>query len=126
MKFDRRFKLLYELEDSEGLGNNKAIEISSPLTIEFDITRNTSSTLNSASFRLYNLNPTNRDIIYRNRTSIQTIRNRQRVVLKAGYRSFGNPIDEDSGLSTIFIGDLLEAYSWPKNSDQSMLNGNVI
>lgn len=109
MKFGRKFKLTFELTDQIN-GVTKAIEITDPLTVEFDITRNTASTLNSATFKIYNLSQTNQSLIFRNKTSINNINgNKNRVIFEAGYST---PENTNSNLPKIFIGDLLEAYSY--------------
>ena len=115
MKLGRKYKLTFELTEPakseiEGLSVKQAIEITNPLTLEFEVTRNTASSLNSATFRIYNLSDVNRNLIFRNRTSINNINgNRNKVILQAGYET---TLNKDSDLSTIFIGDLLEAYSY--------------
>lgn len=107
-KINRKYKLTFELTDQVS-GIAKAIEISDPLTVEFDITRNTASTLNSATFKIYNLNETNRNLIFRNKTSINNILGRRnKVIFQAGYENSQN---KNSELPKIFVGDLLEAYS---------------
>lgn len=109
MKSGRKYKLTFELTEPTG-GITEAIEITSPLTLEFEVVRNTASSLNSATFRIYNLSDVNRNLIFRNKTSINNIRgNRNKVILQAGYET---ALNKDSDLSTIFIGDLLEAYSY--------------
>ena len=113
-KFGRRYKLTFEIRDPQST-TPLAIEIRNPITIEFDIVRNTSSSLNSATFRVYNLSETNRSLIFQNRTSVNDVSGKRRaVILQAGYNTTKN---EDSDLATIFTGDLLEAYSYRQGSD---------
>jgi hypothetical protein len=107
-KSGRRYKLTFQIDTATGAAN--AIEIRNPLTLEFDIVRNTSSSINTATFRVYNLSEKNRSLIFQNRTSINDISgNRKRVELQAGYNT---TLNRDSDLATIFTGDLLEAYSF--------------
>lgn len=134
-KLGRRYKLTFEVEPrsapeligpalpnplfvgpspSTTQSQTQAIEIRNPITIEFDIVRNTSSSLNSATFRVYNLSETNRNLIFQNRTSINNLGIRRKVILQAGYNTALNRDDE---LSTIFRGDLLEAYSYRQGPD---------
>lgn len=116
MKFGRKFRLLFEFDTTTE--EKSAIEIATPFTLEFDIVRNTSSSLNSATFRVYNLNETNRSLIFQNRTSINDASGkRKRVLLQAGYNSLDNTINKDGDLTTIFRGDLLEAYSFRQGPD---------
>jgi len=111
-KFGRRFKLTVEI-DTPTDGKN-ALEITSPLTIELDIVRNTLSSLNTGTFRVYNLSETNRSLIFQNRYNISSITNRKAVILQAGYGTVEN---KDSDLSTIFMGGILEAYSYRQGTD---------
>lgn len=111
-KFGRRYKLTIEIDVEASTKN--AIEITNPITLEFDISRNTSSSLNSGSFRVYNLSETNRNLIFQNRTSINNLGIRRKIILQAGYNTV---LNKDSDLSTIFIGDLLEAYSYRQGTD---------
>lgn len=116
MKIGRKYKLTFETEDpTTGKG---AIQIANPLTVEFDITRNTASSLNNATFRVYNLSATNRSILFQNRTSIKNSEGkRKRILFQAGYSSISNLANKEADLSTIFIGDILEAYSYRQGPD---------
>lgn len=111
-KLGRRYKLTFQTKIGEP--ENNAIEITNPLTVEFDIDRNTASSLNSASFRIYNLSEKNRNLIFQNRTSINNLGKRKKVIFQAGYNT---ALNRDSDLTTIFIGDLLEAYSYRQGVD---------
>ena len=112
-KIQRRYKLTFQIETTAG--EEKAIEIRSPLTLELDVVRNTQSSLNSATFRVYNLSETNRSLIFQNRTSINDVSgNRKKVILQAGYETARN---RDDDLATIFTGNLLEAYSYRQGSN---------
>lgn len=113
MKFQRRYKLTVQINTAEG--DEQAIEIRSPLTLELDVSRGTQSSLNSATFRVYNLNETNRSLIFQNRFSINDVSgNRKKVILQAGYET---ALNRDDDLSTIFTGYLLEAYSYRQGAD---------
>ena len=113
MKFQRRYKLTVQINTAEG--QEKVIEIRSPLTLELDVARSTQSSLNSATFRVYNLSETNRSLIFQNKFSINDVSgNRKKVILQAGYET---ALNRDDDLSTIFVGNLLEAYSYRQGSD---------
>lgn len=113
MKFQRRYKLTVQIDTAEG--QEKAIEIRSPLTLELDVARSTQSSLNSATFRVYNLSETNRSLIFKHLTSTDDISgNRKKVILQAGYET---ALNKDDDLSTIFTGNLLEAYSYRQGSN---------
>lgn len=106
MKFSRQYKLLVEIQERGKV--TEFVEIQNPLTIEFQVERNTSSSLNNAIIRVYNLAENNRSAIFQNVFDVKNTRQqRRKVILQAGY----------SELSTIFIGDLIEAYSYRQGSD---------
>jgi len=114
MKLGRRCKLTYLKENLQDPTKREAIEIKTPLTVEFDIVRNTASTLNSATFKIYNLSETNRSQIFQEKFAIKSIINRKKIIFNAGY---GTDDNNDNNLSLAFIGDILEAYSYRKGSD---------
>lgn len=102
MKLGRQFKLIIELEDG------KAIEITNPITCEFDIQRNAASTLNNGVFKLYNLSATNRNQIFQTKYNAARVSGlKKSIVFQAGYEN----------LTTCFKGSLLEAYSYRQGSD---------
>lgn len=93
LKFGRTYSLNVATQDG-GL-----LLIEPPLTIEFDITRNTLSSSSVASIRIFNLSEKNRNNI---RFNISDIGNFRQVTLKAGYGS--NP-------PVIFSGNISQAWS---------------
>jgi len=106
MKFGRQYRLLIEI--SEEGKKTEFIEIKNPLTIEFQLERSTSSNLNNAIIRVYNLKESNRKGIFQNVFDYKNAKlQRRRIVLQAGY----------GDLSTVFIGDLIEAYSYRQNNN---------
>ena len=116
-KSGRVYKLTIEIDSPSSL-KPKAIEITNPLTIEFDIDRNTSSTLNSGVFRIYNLSETNRGLIFQNLySSVDAQGRRRKVTMQADYQSRGDVLKTEGNLATIFSGDLLQAYSFRQGSD---------
>jgi hypothetical protein len=81
------------------------ISISFPITLQFNITRNTLASANSGQFTLYNLNETTRNRIFKDRyTNTQY----WRVQLFAGY---GNRLFE------VFRGQIYEAYHTKKATE---------
>jgi len=118
-KSGRVYKLTVEIDNPTlESATPKAIEISNPLTIEFDIDRNTNSSLNSGSFKIYNLNETNRGLIFKNLfSSVDSYGNRKKIILQAGYESRGDAINTKGNLATIFSGEILQAYSFRQGSD---------
>ena len=91
---------------------NEQIEISYPLTIEFNIDRAISNSTNTASIRIKNLEEKTRDKFqfdhYRLVDFDKTLKNYKQVILQAGYN--GN-------LTTIFAGNLLQGYSYREGTD---------
>lgn len=92
-KLDRNYKLFVQTS----LGSE--IEISRPFTIEFDVQRNTLSSVNIASFRIYNLSKNNRNLIRKDAWNFQDIRE---VIFKAGY---------GENLATLSVGNISSAWS---------------
>ena len=92
-KFDRNYKLF--VETSTGT----TIEISRPFTIEFDIQRDTLSSVNIASFRIFNLSEKNRNLIRKDAWNFQDIR---KVSFDAGY---------GDNLPTLAVGNISQAWS---------------
>lgn len=107
-KFNRRFKLTYQINDEE------ALIVRSPLTIEFDIQRNTASSLNSAVIKIYNLSLKNRNLLFKSRTNLNDLTDRKYVILQAGYET---ALNKDSEMSVIFQGYILEADSYREGSN---------
>lgn len=93
-KFGRNYVL--EIEISDG---GDSIEITPPLTMEFDVTRNTLTSANVAQFRVFNLSETRRNQIRKNIYNYGVYRE---VSLRAGYQN---------DLSTTFIGNITQAFS---------------
>ena len=79
---------------------NTQITIEPPLSIEFTISRNTLASANRAEITLYNLGPSTRSRIFKDRFSVTEY---FRVSLFAGY---GNRLHQ------VFLGNILEAYSY--------------
>lgn len=98
-KFGRKYLLKVDTTD----GNS--IEISNPLTLEFNCQRNNLASANSANFKIYNLSEKNRNRIYKDKYDTLTYR---KVELKAGY-------EEDSPI--IFKGNISHAFSYRNGVD---------
>lgn len=81
-----------------------------PLTIEFNIVRNTFATANTGTFNIYNLSPATRGILDKNKTTASGLFFQDRfntssnkiLTFKAGY---------EGNLVTCFYGRIQEAYS---------------
>jgi len=98
-KFIRNFKLIYTVPPTTTDKDAEVITIESPLTVDFDITRNTFSSANNATFRLYNLAPTTRDKIFQDKYNIF------RFCFVDFYAGYGDQ------LSLLFTGKVMQAYS---------------
>lgn len=106
-KINRNYKLFIEATPQNSFlpTVKNALEISYPLTIQFDIERSISSSLNQAQLRVYNLGLKTYSQIVQDRFNIQDFGNGQlyrRIVFQAGY----------SELSTVFKGNLIQAYTF--------------
>lgn len=93
-KLNRNYSLMIETRD-RGM-----LEITPPFTLEFDINRNILSSASTSSFRIYNLNPNNRNNIRFDSFDFGVLRT---ISMKAGY---GN-----DNLSTVFHGNINRAWS---------------
>lgn len=79
--------------------NGKRITIEPPITVRFNLTKNTLSSANQISIDIINLAPQTRNQIYKDRFTINTY---WQVQLQAGY---------NNRLHQIFTGNIYEAYS---------------
>ncbi len=97
-KFNRRFQLKVETD------NNEVVTIFSPLTIEFNVVRNTLASANTASFSVKNLNPETRSKIYKDLYDVETFR---AVQFFAGY----DDLNPGAPLPMLFNGTIKSAYN---------------
>lgn len=82
----------------------EVIKIAYPLTVEFNITKNTEAQTNTANFRIYNLNPTTRSNIFQERANVGI---KKIISFYAGY-------DQEI---EVFKGYIQEAYSETSGTD---------
>jgi hypothetical protein len=85
----------------------ETVLISSPLTLNFDVVRNTLASANRGTFRIYNLAPETRRQIFHDRNQTQDYK---QIKLQAGYEG-------QSPLPTIFQGNQVQAYSWREGTN---------
>jgi len=104
MKFGRTFAMKVQIDN-----DLNAAEIDYPMTIEFNVIRNTFASANTGSFTIYNLGPDRRRQIYHDR--YDTLNYRQ-IILQAGYTS-----QKNTPLATIFQGNIRSAYSFKRKQD---------
>lgn len=91
MKFGRNYKITIQVTDAT------AIIIEMPLTIQFNIHRSVSASLNGMTLQIYNLSEHHRNLIYQDRFDTR----RFKIIVEMGYDT----------LSTVFIGDIFQAGS---------------
>jgi hypothetical protein len=104
-KLNRRYRLLIDVGTAE---QPEVIEITDPLTIEFNITRGIHSSLNSGSFKVYNLSNSTRTRIFQDRFRLRgSSLLYKRITMQAGYNQ----------LATIFRGNLLQSFPFRKGGD---------
>jgi hypothetical protein len=117
IRFNRQYKLFVQTANSQVVGNNIVVPqngyllIQNPFTIEFDITRDTSATVNQAIIKVYNLNPTNRNLIFKDRYSMVdngSGTGYKEIILEVGY---------NNQYSTVFRGQIQQAYSYRNGVD---------
>ncbi len=104
MKFGRTYSLKIQIDDEL-----EAVEVDYPMTLDFNITRNTFASANTGSFTIYNLGPDRRRQIFHDRYDTTLYR---QIILQAGYQS-----EQNTPLSTIFQGNVRSAYSYKRKQD---------
>lgn len=95
-KFGRNYFLQIQKDDGS------ILKVGLPLTVEFDITRNTLTSANVCQVRIYNLSAQHRNQIYFNAFNQSEYRS---IVLQAGYGS------DISQLPIIFTGNITSSWS---------------
>lgn len=95
MKFQRIFSMAIEIDA------DTVVQIQYPLTLVFDVNRNTLATSNTGHFRIYNLKPETRNQIFHDRNATLDYK---RIKVQAGY-------EDQSPLPEIFTGNIIQAYS---------------
>lgn len=101
MKLGRTYSMQIEVSDTE------TVVVNYPLTLTFDLVRNTLGSANRGHFRILNLTPDTRRKIFHDRN--QTLDYR-RIRVQAGY-------EDQAPLPQIFLGNLLSAYSYREGSN---------
>ena len=96
MKLQRKYQLTIQYDD---LGST--VVINDPITLELDIHRAIFSSVNTATFRIYNLSPTNRLKLIHDWGDFSHYRS---ITLNAGY-------EDQTPLPLIFKGNVIQSYS---------------
>lgn len=108
-KFGRNYQLVVQTNTGQPIiqipmlpqaSSSPFLNISLPLTIEFDIIRNVLSSANTSTIRVYNLSQAHRNAIRKNVNDWGNVRT---VQLYAGY---------GTSLPLIFSGNISQAWSW--------------
>ena len=87
------------------LENEQSVIVRYPLTIEFNIIRDTQATTNTGVFSIYNLSYATREKMFKDRLNTGIVKG---IILEAGY---------EGNLSTIFKGNIQECYSRRNGAD---------
>lgn len=90
-KFGLNYKITLQISDGD------AIIIEPPFTIDFNIARSLSSSLNTMTMQIYNLSASHRSQIFQDRFDMR----RFQIIVEMGYEN----------LSRVFVGDIYEASS---------------
>jgi hypothetical protein len=106
-KFNRAFILKAETRDL-----NEYLEIRSPYTVEFSITRNNLSKSNEAVFTIYNLGSVNRAKLVKDSQDYNLEENRRAIQFFAGYAESQTEL-----IPRCFNGTIRRAYSVRQGSD---------
>ncbi len=102
-KFNRTFKLT--VQDTEG----ELITLEQPLTLDFTVRRGLQTSVNEGNFKLYNLDATTRNVLFKDSYNISEYR---KIILKAGYGE-NDPI--------IFQGNLVSAKSYRQGGSTNFI-----
>lgn len=105
-KFNPTYRILIQKEKSQ-----EFLEIAYPFTIDFDISRDTSSSVNQATFKIYNLNENTRSQLFKDRYSLLdygTGTGYRKIIFQAGY---------GGQLTTCFVGAMLQAHSYRSGTE---------
>lgn len=103
MKWNRKFTLTIEGIDGQ------TVQITNPFTLEFSINRQMLASSNTGSFRVLNLSPDRRAIIYKDAYSTEVFR---KLIVAAGY---------DEGQSVIFNGNVKECKSYRQEGSANVV-----
>lgn len=100
IKFGRKYKLIADVL------NNEQVIIELPYTLEFDCKRDNLASVNTGNFKIYNLAPKTRDLIFKDKYDVLNVRY---IEFQAGYNV------ED--LPSVFKGNILQAKSYRNGVD---------
>ena len=98
-KVNRKYRLTVQLTDDNDNPTNKAIVITNPFTLNFNINRSIFAEINGADIEILNLAYNTYRELFWDYYSI----GRRTVILEAGY--------DEKNMSVIFIGDLWSCYT---------------
>lgn len=104
MKFGRTYSMKVQIDAAL-----EALEFNYPLSLEFNIVRNTFASANTALFTIFNLGEDTRRLLFHDR--YDTLNYRQ-IILQAGYES-----QDNTPLCTIFQGNVRSAYSYKRKEN---------
>lgn len=119
LKFDPNYRLYVDtvnstLDTQTQRGQAKSVIIAPPITLEFEVVRNTLASVNQANITVYNLSLEKRTLI---RKDIVQTKDYRPVELWAGYGSdagfdLGGLVEGVTQLPRIFRGNVTRAYSY--------------
>ena len=105
MKFGRIFNMKVQVDELTKPDNT--VLLAYPLTVDFEISRNTLASANTGRFRIYNLQENTRKQIFHDRYDTLNYR---RVAFNAGYQ-------DQRPLPLAFQGNIIQAYSVRQGSE---------
>ena len=98
-KKQRVYRLTVQMIDENGMPKDKAIVITNPMTLKFNVDRSVFAEINGAQFEIYNLRPDTYKQLFYDYFKPE----RRTVILEAGY--------ETTGYNIVFIGDMWSCYT---------------
>ena len=109
IKLNRKYELFIQKQDKNGIPLPESYIITNPITIKFSINRNIYSGVADMTIDIYNLAPTTRNMIFKDWFYDIKKENYLFIALNASY--------EGHGMSTLFLGDIWNAYSFRQGTD---------
>lgn len=109
IRLNKKYVLAIQKQDLDGNPLPESWIIQNPITIKFSIVRNIYSGVSDMNIDIYNLSPTTRNMIFKDWFYDINKEDILYIALKAGY--------ENHPLSTIFLGDIWNAYSLRQGND---------
>jgi hypothetical protein len=109
VKLNRKYELLIQKQDKNGMPLDEAYIVKNPITIKFSVVRSVYSGVSNMTIDIYNLAPDTRNNMFKDWFYDVEKENLLWIALNASY--------EGHGMTCIFMGDIWNAYSMRQGTD---------